>query len=83
MQTQLTIKPARSPIPGVIPEPVTVHDDAGAPHRRLVVTPPVRGRTRPTRRRRGRSDPTDTLLAGILSVMRDDKRRDPSSPKER
>lgn len=83
MQTQSTTMPARSPIPGVIPEPVTVHYDAGAEHRRLAVRPPVRGRTRPIRRRRGRSDPTDALLAGILSVMREGKRRDPSPPKER
>lgn len=81
MQTQTTTMPARSPIPGVIPAPVTVHYDAGAAHRRVTVVPTMRGRTRPTRRR-ARSGPPD-LLAGILSVMREDKRRDPSPPKER
>lgn len=82
MQTQPTTTPARSPIPGVIPEPVTVHYDAAPAHRRVTVAPTTRGRTRPTRHR-AHSDPTDTLLAGILSVMREDRRSDPSPPKER
>jgi len=74
MQTQPTTSPARSPIPGVIPEPVTVHDDT--------VAPTKRGTTRPPRHR-ARSAPTGTLLAKILSVMRNDKRTAPTSPKER
>jgi hypothetical protein len=81
MQTQPTTKPARSPIPGVIPEPVTVHDDAVAAHRRVTVAPAMHGTTRPSRHH-ARSDPTGTLFAGILSVMRNDKRTAPSS-KER
>jgi hypothetical protein len=79
MQTQPTTKPPSSPIPGVIPEPVTVHYDAAPARRRLAVRPTVGGRTRPARHR-ARSGPTDTLLAGILGVMRNDKRRDQPSP---
>ncbi|HEU4700944.1 MAG TPA: hypothetical protein VFS37_00565 [Conexibacter sp.] len=82
MQIQLTTKPPRSPIPGVIPEPVTVHYDTAPAHRHVTVAPTTRGRTRLTRHR-ARSDATSSLLAGILSVMRNDKRRDPSPPKER
>jgi len=74
MQTQPTTKPARSPIPGIIPEPVSVPYDAVAAHRRVTVAPTMRGTTRPTRHR-ARSDPPGTLLARILSVMRSDKRR--------
>ena len=82
MQTQPTTTPARSPIPGIIPEPVTVHDDTAATHRRVTVAPTTRDTIRPPRHR-ARSDPAGALLAGILSVMRNDKRRTPSSPKER
>jgi len=78
MQIQPTTEPARSPIPGVIPEPVTVHDDVVAAHRRATVAPTMRGTTRPTRHH-ARSNPTRTLLAGILSVMRNAKRTAPSS----
>jgi hypothetical protein len=82
MQTQPTTKTARSPIPGVIPEPVTVHYDAVAAHRRVPVAPTTRGTTRPTGHR-ARSDPTGTLFAGILSVMRNDNKRTAPSSKER
>jgi len=82
MQTQPTTNPARSPIPGVIPEPVTVRDDPVPAHRRVTVAPATRGTTRPAGRR-ARSAPTGTLLAKILSVMRNDRRTAPSSPKER
>jgi len=82
MQTQPTTKPARSPIPGVIPEPVTVHDDTVPAHRHLTMAPAMRGTTRPSRHHE-RSDPTGTLFAGILRVMRNAHRTAPSSPKER
>ena len=81
MQTQPTPRPARSPIPGVLPEPVTVHDDTVPAHRRVTVAPATRGTPRPAGRR-SRSDPTGTLLARILSMMRNDKRT-PLLPKER
>jgi hypothetical protein len=81
MQTQPTTIPARSPIPGVIPELVTVHDDTVPAHRRVTGASTGRGRTRPTGQR-ARSDPTGPLLARILSVMRNDERTAPS-PKER
>jgi hypothetical protein len=77
MQTQPTTKPARSPIPGVIPAPVTVRDDTADAHRHVTVAPAVRGTARPSRHH-ARSDPTGILFAGILSVMRDDKRTAPS-----
>jgi len=82
MQTQSTIRPARSPIPGIIPEPVTVHDDTVPAHRRVTVAPATRGTPRPAGGCR-RSDPTGTLFARILGVMRNDKRTAPTSPKER
>jgi len=81
MQTQPTSKPARSLIPGVLPEPVIVHDDTAAAHQRATVAPTMRGTIRPSRHY-ALSDPTGTLFAGILSVMRNDKRTGPSS-KER
>ncbi|MDB5876485.1 MAG: hypothetical protein JWQ07_5927 [Ramlibacter sp.] len=34
MQPKPTIEPTRSPVPGVIAEPVRVHDDTVAPHQR-------------------------------------------------
>ncbi len=82
MQTQPTTKPSRSPIPGVIPEPVTVHDDTVPAHRRVTVAPETRGRIQPAGRR-ARSDPTGSLLATILGVMRNDKHTAQTSPKER
>jgi hypothetical protein len=81
MQTQPTTTPDRSPIPGIIPAPVTVHHDAVPTHRRVRVAPAKRGTTRPSRRR-ARRGPTGTLLAKILSMMRTAKRTAPSS-KER
>ncbi len=81
MQIQPTTKPARSPIPGVVPEPVTVHDGIVPAHRRVTVAPATRGMTRPTGRR-ARGDPTGTLLARIIGAMHNDKRT-PVLPKER
>jgi len=78
MQTQPTTKPARSPIPGVMPAPVTVHDDTVPAHPRVTVAPATRATGR-----RARSAPAGTLLARILGVMRNDKRTAPTSPKER
>jgi len=78
MQTQPATKPARSPIPGIIPEPATVHYDPVDAHRRVTAAPAMRRTTRTTGNRAGR-DPTGTLLAGILSVMRNDKRTASSS----
>jgi hypothetical protein len=73
MPTQPTIEPARSPIPGIIPEPVAVHHDTEAADRRFALTSTVRGTIRRTRSR-GRSNPTGTVLAKILTVIRSDKR---------
>lgn len=78
MQTKPTIEQARSPIPGVIPEPVSAHHDVEAANRGFAATPTVRGAARPPRSR-GRSD----LLANVLSVIRGAKRGASPPPKER
>jgi hypothetical protein len=62
MQTRPMSEPAGSPVPGVIPEPIRVRDDAVAENERDVVTiepaPPPRRRN---------------LLAKLLSALRGDK----------
>jgi hypothetical protein len=81
MQTRPTADPARSPIPGVIPEPVTVHDTDAA-GRRLAVRPIVHDPTRPPSSH-GRSGSTGTLLARVLGVIQTHKHRALSPPTER
>ena len=57
MQADSTIEPRGSPVPGIVPEPVRVHDDA---------------RATPTTARHQRN-PARTVLAKLLSVIRGDK----------
>jgi hypothetical protein len=80
MQTKPITNPARSPIPGLIPEPVTLHHDPAPVQRRGTVRS-----TRPALRATpsGRPQPTRTLLATVLGVMRRNRRLGESPPKER
>jgi hypothetical protein len=57
MQPNSTIEPPGSPVPGIVPEPVRVHHDAGAT---------------PTAARHQRN-PVRMVLAKLLSVIRGDK----------
>jgi hypothetical protein len=57
MRANSTIEPPSSPVPGVVPEPVGIHDDAG----------PAPTTTRPQR------NPMRMVLAKMLSVIRGDK----------
>jgi hypothetical protein len=61
MQTKPTSEPTGSPVPGVIPEPLHIHDDTAAANKRDGVTID----TAPPRRR----DP----LAKLLSHLRGDR----------
>jgi hypothetical protein len=72
MQTQPTIEPAGSPVPGVMPEPVRVHHDPVAAHARLIAAPTLSKTTEPASSP-GRRNPASVLLAKLLSVIRGDK----------
>jgi hypothetical protein len=72
MQTQPTIEPTGSPVPGVIPEPVRVHHDTVAAHERLTATPTASGTTMPASSP-GRRNPASIVLAKLLSAIRGDK----------
>lgn len=65
MPTKPTIERTGSPVPGVIPEPVRVHDQ------RLTATPTTSGTTSPASSP-GRRNPASILLAKLLSVIRGD-----------
>jgi hypothetical protein len=72
MQTQPTIEPPGSPVPGVIPEPVRVHHDTVAAHERLAATPTARGTIKPGSSP-GRRNLASIALARLLSALRGDK----------
>jgi hypothetical protein len=73
MQTQPTIEPTGSPVPGVIPEPARVHhDDTVAAHERLASTPTTSGTSKPASSP-GRRNPARIVLARLLSTIRGDK----------
>ena len=72
MHTKPTIEPNRSPVPGVIPEPVRVHHDPVVAHQRLTATPTASGPTKPASSP-GRRNPASIVLAKLLSVIRGDK----------
>jgi hypothetical protein len=65
MQTEPTIEPTGSPIPGVIPEPVTVHQSDPSP-------PTTSDSTKPASRH-ARRHPIRVALAKLSSVIRGDK----------
>jgi hypothetical protein len=71
MQTNAAIEPTGSPVPGVITEPVRVHDDTVAAHQRLA-TPTASGTTKPASSP-GPRNPASIVLAKLLSVIRGDK----------
>jgi hypothetical protein len=81
MQTQ-PAAPARSPISGIFPEPVTVHHHTEATQRRLAVRPIAHGTTRPPPSR-WHSSQTGTLLARVRGLLRNDKRGASTPPKDR
>jgi hypothetical protein len=64
MAMKPTLEPSQSPVPGVIPEPIRVHDDS-APAKPRATTEPV-----PSARRRGSAS---RLLARLVGVVRGDK----------
>jgi hypothetical protein len=64
MATKSALEPSESPVPGLIPEPIRVHDDSAAAKPRAT-TEPV-----PSPRRRG---PASRLLARLAGVVRGDK----------
>jgi hypothetical protein len=68
MQTKATIEPARSPVPGVIPEPVRVHHDGAAPD-------PAH-----TARRTARRGPASRMLGKLLGALHGDKYMIPTDP---
>jgi hypothetical protein len=72
MQTKTTIEPTGSRVPGVIPEPVRVHDDTVVAHQRLAATPTAGDMTKPASSP-GRPNPASLVLAKLLSVIRGDK----------
>jgi hypothetical protein len=72
MQTQPTIEPTGSPVPGVIPEPVRVHHDTVAAPERLIATPTASGTTK-LASFPGRRNPASIVLARLLSAIRGDK----------
>ena len=72
MQTQRTIEPTGSPVPGVIPEPVRAHRDTVAAHERPAATPTASGTTKPASSP-GRRNPASIALARLLSALRGDK----------
>jgi hypothetical protein len=72
MQTQPTIEPTGSPVPGVIPEPVRVHHDTVPVPEHLTATPTARGTTKPASSP-GRRNPANIVLARLLSAIRGDK----------
>ena len=72
MQTQPTIEPTGSPVPGVIPEPMRVHQDAVAAHKPPTGPSTARGTTKPASSP-GRRNPASIVLAKLLSTIRGDK----------
>jgi hypothetical protein len=79
MLTRPTIQPAHSPIPGVIPGPVHVHDDSADAQDHVIATPTpsdlAKGATSPGRR---------NLLARPLRAIRGDRYlADPYPPARR
>jgi hypothetical protein len=72
MQTQPTIEPTGSPVPGVIPGPLRVHRDTVAAHQRLTATSTANGTTMPASSP-GRRNPASIVLAKLLSAIRGDK----------
>jgi hypothetical protein len=72
MQTQPTIEPTGSPVPGLIPEPVRVRHDSVAAQARPIATPTASGTTMPASSA-GRRNPASIVLANLLSAIRGDK----------
>jgi hypothetical protein len=72
MQTQPTIEPTGSPVPGVIPEPVRVHQDTVAAHTHPTAPSTASGTTKPASSP-GRRNPASIVLAKLLSTIRGDK----------
>jgi hypothetical protein len=72
MQTQPTIEPTGSPVPGVIPEPVRVHQDTVAAHKSRTAPSTASGTTKPASSP-GRRNPASIVLAKLLSTIRGDK----------
>ena len=72
MQTQPTIEPPGSPVPGVIPEPVRAHRDTVPAHERPAATPTASGTTKPAASP-GRRNLASIALARLLSALRGDK----------
>jgi hypothetical protein len=63
MATKPALEPSESPVPGVIPEAIRVHDDG-------VARPRATTEPGPSPRRRG---PASRLLARLVGVVRGDK----------
>lgn len=72
MRSNRSIEPPGSAAPGVIPDPVYVHDDTVAAYDGET-TEPAPGETSGPPRPRGRSNRTRGPFAKLLSVVRGDK----------
>jgi hypothetical protein len=72
MQSQPTIEPNGSPVPGVIPEPARVHQDTVVAHTHPAAPPTASGTTKPASPP-GRRNPASIVLAKLLSAIRGDK----------
>jgi hypothetical protein len=72
MQTNATIERTGSPVPEVIAEPVSAHDDTAAVHQRLGATQAASRTTQPASSP-GPRNPASIVLARLLSVIRGDK----------
>jgi hypothetical protein len=79
MQTQPTIEPTGSPVPGVILEPLRAHRDTVAAHERPAATPTASG-TIKAPSSRGRRNLASTAFARLLSALRGDKYMVDASP---
>jgi hypothetical protein len=69
MRNTFAIESNDSPAPGVIPEPVRVHDQPAVPTRRVARRAAVRAPKRPP----GQRHPVRIILAKVLSVIHGEK----------
>ncbi len=72
METNATLEPSGSPVPGVIPEPTHVHHDGGPAHDRRPPAPESGAASGPATSP-GRHNPVGIVLAKLLSAIRGDK----------
>jgi len=82
METNPTMEPSGSPVPGVIPEPIRVHHDNAAAHEGHRAAPKPSATTDPASSP-GRRNPAGILLAKLLGAVRGDKHLADAGPPTR